>query len=195
MLAISADMPPPFVPLLGDWPSIREEKKLPPMNRIRTTTCRMALAIAAVFAASPAWGEGEVTVVGESWQSPQTSETVQAASFAQPISQPTNAEPLRNPSESANAPTQPAFDDDGNEFSEEVSAFESWLDRFGCSRWSIDYRYRALVSSGITSTFGTSDPPPTGYAPLSRLNFPINSSWHGVRIGFDSRTGEPISSG
>lgn len=106
-------------------------------------------------------------------------------SLAQPISRSPNAEPPGAPSQLPNAPTQPALEDDGSEFSEEVSAFESWLDGLGCSRWSIDYRYRALVSSGVTSSFGTSDPPPTGYAPLSQLNFPINSSWHGVRVGFD----------
>ena len=39
----------------------------------------MALAIAAFFAAGPAWGGGEVTVVGVSWQSPQTPKPSKAA--------------------------------------------------------------------------------------------------------------------
>jgi hypothetical protein len=147
---------------------------------------RTALVVAALFAASLARGDGEVTVVGESWQSPQVPETARATSFAQPISQPPNAEPPIAPSQtaSANTATESKLDEDGNEFSDEVSEFEGWLDGLGCHRWSIDYRYRALVSSGIASTFATSNPPP-GFPPLSQLNFPINSSWHGVRVGFD----------
>jgi hypothetical protein len=150
------------------------------MNGIRTIGLCTALAITAIFVASAARADGDVTVVGASWQSPPLPETIQADASAEPISPtPQSTSPTSTPT------PQPMLNDDGSEFSEELSAFESWLDQSGCRRWTIDYRYRALVSSGITSTFGTSDPPPTGYAPLSQLNFPINSSWHGIRIGID----------
>ena len=166
-----------------------------PMNGIRTTAYCAVVAIAALFAAAPAWGGGEVTVVGVAWQSPRTLDPIQD-NAAQPISassvaqSPTllspTAEPIATPP--PQTPAQPMLDDDGSEFHEELCDFERWLDGFGLGGWSIDYRYRALVSSGVTSTFGTSAPPPTGYAPLSQLNFPLNSSWHGIRIERDQPT-------
>jgi hypothetical protein len=157
-----------------------------PMNRIRTIASRTVLAIAAIFAAGSAQGDGEVTVVGASWQSAEIPETIATDTSAQPISQP----PISGPpvAQSPNAALQSGLDDDGNEFSDECSAFNTWLDGLGCGCWTIDYRYRALVSSGITSSFGTPVPPPSGYAPLSQLHFPINSSWHGIRIGRDEPT-------
>ena len=56
------------------------------------------------------------------------------------------------------------------------------------SMWTIDYRFRTLAASDTAYEFGTPDPPPTGYAPLSQLNFPINSCWHGLRVGYQEPT-------
>jgi hypothetical protein len=50
--------------------------------------------------------------------------------------------------------------------------------------WTIDYRFRSLSSSFTSYEFGTPVPPPHGWSPLSRLNFDLNSLWHGVEIGF-----------
>ena len=158
------------------------------MNGIRTIACGTALAIAAVFAANSARGDGEVTVVGASWQSPAT---IPDNAAAQPVFQaPTAPLPDGQPqpvqtSQPAEVAGQFGVDDGGSEFSDEVAGFNNWIDGFGFAGWTIDYRYRAMVSSGITSTFGTSTPPPAGYSPLTQLNFPINSNWHGVRVGYE----------
>lgn len=166
------------------------------MNAVRLIAGCTVLALAACFAAGPAWGGGEVTVVGVAWQSPRAADPIPDNAAAQPISpcpvgqsptpQSSTAEPIATPP--PEAPAQPTLDDDGSEFHEELCDFERWLDGFGLSCWTIDYRYRALAGSGLTSTFGTSQPPPTGYAPLSQLNFPLNSSWHGIRIERDQPT-------
>jgi len=51
--------------------------------------------------------------------------------------------------------------------------------------WSFDYRARS-ISSGFTSyEFGTPDGPPTGWAPISLLNFQLNSLWHGIGVGLE----------
>jgi hypothetical protein len=171
--------PPTWCAATGD----NSKRRMASMNGIRTIVCRTALAIAAIFSATSAWGDGEVTVVGASWAASLAPETMPQDASAQPIAQPAQPVPP-----AASPPAQPRFDDDGNELTEELSAFERWFDTLGLQGWTIDYRYRALVSSGITSTFGTSNPPPTGYAPLSQLNFPINSSWHGIRVAKEEPT-------
>ncbi|MHB0960545.1 MAG: hypothetical protein ACYC0X_30915 [Pirellulaceae bacterium] len=48
--------------------------------------------------------------------------------------------------------------------------------------WSIDYRVRGLCDSVTSFEFGTSELPPTGWAPLSQLNFSLDSYWHGLRF-------------
>jgi hypothetical protein len=58
---------------------------------------------------------------------------------------------------------------------------ESVVDR----GFSIDYRYRALCDSRMAYEIGTANLPPTGYSPLSMLEFPINSSWTGLQVGVD----------
>jgi hypothetical protein len=196
--------PPKWDGAAGD----NSERKMASMYGIRTVVCRAALAIAAIFAATSAWGDGEVTVVGASWQASLAPETMPQDASAQPITQsaqpiPPTASPPAQPGAKGvegNSPiladtkigtvppAQPRFEDDGNEFTEELTAFQHWFDTLGLQGWTIDYRCRTLVSSGITSTFGTSDPPPTGYAPLSQLNFPINSSWHGIRVAKEEPT-------
>jgi hypothetical protein len=71
--------------------------------------------------------------------------------------------------------------------------WENWSDP-GIRFWSkppgplvltIDYRFRTLCSSATSFEFGTIEPPPVGWAPLSRLDFPINSCWHGFRFGLE----------
>ncbi len=49
--------------------------------------------------------------------------------------------------------------------------------------WTFDYRFRSLTNSHTSYEFGTPELPPDGWAPLSRLNFNIDSLWHGVQIG------------
>jgi len=50
--------------------------------------------------------------------------------------------------------------------------------------WTIDYQFRSLSNSGTAYEFGMPEPPPDGWSPLSRLEFPVNSLWHGLRVGF-----------
>jgi hypothetical protein len=50
--------------------------------------------------------------------------------------------------------------------------------------WTIDYQFRSLSASKTVYEFGTPDPPPEGWAPLSRLEFPVSALWHGLKLGF-----------
>lgn len=51
--------------------------------------------------------------------------------------------------------------------------------------WTIDYRCRSIVNSTTSYQFGTPEPPSAGgWAPLSRLEFPIDSVWNGFQIGY-----------
>jgi hypothetical protein len=147
------------------------------MNRTRTTIlCRAALAIAAILAGSLAWGE--VTIVGSSWQERQ-------------LAQQNNLDLLRHPSPpSTEVLVQPKAlaESEQGDSSGEFPWLDNWLAWRPCWHWFIDYRFRALCASGISSEYGTQQPPPDGYAPLSRLNFPLNSCWHGLRLGVDEPT-------
>lgn len=51
--------------------------------------------------------------------------------------------------------------------------------------WTIDYRARWVCESRTSYEFGTVEPPPDGWAPLSRLCFPLDSMWHGLAVGID----------
>jgi hypothetical protein len=112
------------------------------MNGLRKTACCTLLAVARMFAAGPAWGEGEVTVVGTAWQSPVVPEVISNNTSAQPVpqlqsaplpdGQPPNTQPPN--AQPPNGPAQPGWDDDGSEFSDEVAEFNNWLDGFGCGR-------------------------------------------------------------
>lgn len=53
--------------------------------------------------------------------------------------------------------------------------------------WSIDYRVRSMFSSSTAYEFGTPEYWPDAFAPISRLDFSLDSTWHGLRIG----VGEP----
>jgi hypothetical protein len=56
------------------------------------------------------------------------------------------------------------------------------------SVWTVDYRFRSLQNSYTSYEFGTPDPPPTGWTPLSRLAFPLDSTWHGVQVELQKPT-------
>jgi hypothetical protein len=49
----------------------------------------------------------------------------------------------------------------------------------------LDYRIRSVVDSHTSYEFGTPEPPPDGWTPLSRLVFPLDSFWHGVEAGLE----------
>jgi hypothetical protein len=55
-----------------------------------------------------------------------------------------------------------------------------------CPVWFIDYRMRGMFNSNTRYEFGTA--PQLGgpqYAPLSRLDFSLDSMWHGLQIGVE----------
>ena len=49
--------------------------------------------------------------------------------------------------------------------------------------WTIGYRSRTLVSSVTSYEFGMPAGVVPAWSPLSRLDFPLNSLWHGLGIG------------
>lgn len=51
--------------------------------------------------------------------------------------------------------------------------------------WTIDYRVRQFYESRTSYEFGTPELPPDGWTPLSRLCFPLDSTWHGLDVGID----------
>ena len=113
---------------------VHRNEELLPMNRIRTTVCRAALAIAAILGGSLAWGE--VTIVGSTWQERQ-------------LSRQDNPNLLRNPPPpSAEIPLQPkaAAESEQSESCDEFSGLENWLGWTPCWHWYIDYRFRALCA-------------------------------------------------
>jgi hypothetical protein len=76
---------------------------------------------------------------------------------------------------------QNAFDSVGPQ--EAVDLWKDWPDKApGPPVWSIDYRFRSFWSSSTSKEFGTPWSPPDGWAPLSRLKFPLSSNWHGAEI-------------
>ncbi|MFZ1934759.1 MAG: hypothetical protein WCB27_07665 [Thermoguttaceae bacterium] len=52
-----------------------------------------------------------------------------------------------------------------------------------CERvWTIDYRVKTLFDSNTTYQFGQPD---NSYAPLSKLSWPLDSTWDGLQIGVE----------
>jgi Omptin family len=51
--------------------------------------------------------------------------------------------------------------------------------------WTIDYRLKSFVNSQTSYEVGTPAFPPQGWAPLSMLRFPLDSSWHGLQVGVE----------
>lgn len=56
--------------------------------------------------------------------------------------------------------------------------------------WSIDYRTRWLFESRTSYEFGVPANEPTPYAPLSRLDWSLDSLWHGLQIARKGRNWE-----
>jgi hypothetical protein len=53
--------------------------------------------------------------------------------------------------------------------------------------WSIDYRVMTMFDSHTTYEFGTiPGAPGPQYAPLSRLDWSLDSTWHGLQVGVES---------
>ena len=170
------------------------------MKGTQTLACRTILAVASVLAASRAWGDGEVTVVGVSWQQAQASKTDrevgQAVAQSAAPSPPSQTTPMPLPPQDQAPGSQgPCLEDDGSEFHEELRDFEGWLDQDGWNCWTIDYRYRGLVSSGITSTFGTALRRRSDMRRSLEFNFPITRAGMACGLRSTSPTGQPISSG
>lgn len=71
--------------------------------------------------------------------------------------------------------------------------WEGWTDPFsrfwntspGPCYWSIDYRFRGLCESMTAYEFGTPPGITPAYTPVSRLKFPLNSCWQGLKVGVD----------
>lgn len=61
-----------------------------------------------------------------------------------------------------------------------------------CRVWTFDYLVRPYFDTHTSYEFGTSpnDPdwPPPGYAPLSKLDFSLDSTWTGLRVGMETPT-------
>jgi hypothetical protein len=51
--------------------------------------------------------------------------------------------------------------------------------------WTADYRVKSMFDSHTTYQFGTSPDDPNQYAPLSKLTWPLDATWHGLRIGVE----------
>lgn len=55
-----------------------------------------------------------------------------------------------------------------------------------CRVWTIDYRVRPMFDSHTSYEFGTPPGFAAGtYAPLSKLDFDLDSTWHGLQIGLE----------
>ena len=52
-----------------------------------------------------------------------------------------------------------------------------------CSTWTIDYRVSSMFASHTSYQFGTFPGVVPAYAPLSKLDFSLNSMWTGFQIG------------
>jgi hypothetical protein len=57
-----------------------------------------------------------------------------------------------------------------------------WTAAPAAQSWTIEYRFRTMFSSETSYEFGTSPDFPEQWTPLSRLKFPLNSCWHGLRL-------------
>jgi hypothetical protein len=72
------------------------------------------------------------------------------------------------------------------------SLWEGWADKGnlffseppGPLAFSFDYRVQAMFNSFTSYQFGT-PPMPGQYAPLSKLDWCLNTTWHGLRLGLD----------
>jgi len=54
-----------------------------------------------------------------------------------------------------------------------------------CRVWTIDYQVRTLFNSHTSYEFGTGPGTTPAYAPLSKLDWSLDSTWHGLRVGLE----------
>ncbi len=55
-----------------------------------------------------------------------------------------------------------------------------------CQRvWTIDYRVKTMFDSQTTYQFGEPATDPNPYAPLSKLVWPLDTTWHGLQVGVE----------
>jgi hypothetical protein len=55
-----------------------------------------------------------------------------------------------------------------------------------CQRaWTIDYRVKSVFDSHTTYQFGMPESFANPYSPLSKLAWPLDSTWHGLQIGLE----------
>lgn len=67
--------------------------------------------------------------------------------------------------------------------SEAAELWREWPDRPKDSPiWSVQYQFRSFFNSKTSKEFGTPFDSPDGWTPLSELNFPLNSNWHGAEV-------------
>jgi hypothetical protein len=57
-----------------------------------------------------------------------------------------------------------------------------WMQPPAPEHWTLDYRCRAFIDSYTQYEFGTPPEMTPGWTPLSRLNFSLNSVWHGLEL-------------
>jgi hypothetical protein len=150
------------------------------MKRLRTILYGVLLAIAALVDGTLAQA-GDAMLAEPAWQEGQITESFK------PTSPPTLPKPLVAPGPLPPQPTAPPPSNvllEGDDPIEEFGNVLNWLQ--GRLGWqvAIDYRYRAFVGSDVTSRFETSIPG-SANTMYSELNFPINSSWHGLRLAVD----------
>ena len=63
-----------------------------------------------------------------------------------------------------------------------------WFPAMGPRTWTIDYRFRTLFDSSTSYEFGLPPNYNPQYTPISRLNFPLDSYWHGIQLGLQKPT-------
>jgi hypothetical protein len=54
-----------------------------------------------------------------------------------------------------------------------------------CPVWFIDYRIRSMFNSHTSQQFGGESPLTGPYAPMSKLDWSLDSMWHGLQIGVE----------
>ncbi len=94
-----------------------------------------------------------------------------------------------------NGATDPALAQSTELWKDSLAAQESpatqdylWFPALGPRTWTIDYRFRTIFDSSTTYEFGTPPYYETQHTPLSRLNFPLDSYWHGIQLGLQKPT-------
>ena len=61
-----------------------------------------------------------------------------------------------------------------------------WFETTLSEVWTVDYRVRQMFESSTSYEFGNPAwAPPGVYAPLSKLDFELDSPWHGLQIGVE----------